>query len=114
MSQKVQVLILDDLHLAADPESDVPAQETVSFSLDGIDYEIDLTARNATVFREELEPYRSAARKISGQKQRRRPAPASPDLKIRAWARDRGYKINDRGRIPGPIRKDYEAAHKHE
>ena len=40
MAQKVQVLLVDDLDGG-------PAEETVSFALDGVTYEIDLNAQNA-------------------------------------------------------------------
>jgi hypothetical protein len=31
--------------------------------------------------------------------------------KIRAWAKEQGYDVNDRGRVPGNIREAYEKAH---
>ncbi|MBN9376412.1 MAG: Lsr2 family protein, partial [Cellulomonas sp.] len=40
MAQKVQVLLVDDLDGGT-------ADETVTFALDGISYEIDLTTENA-------------------------------------------------------------------
>jgi len=30
---------------------------------------------------------------------------------VRAWAKDKGIHVNDRGRIPAPVVKEYEAAH---
>jgi hypothetical protein len=30
---------------------------------------------------------------------------------IRAWAKDKGIQVNDRGRIPASVVKEYEAAH---
>lgn len=37
---------------------------------------------------------------------------ASQDTaKIRAWAKEEGYEVNDRGRVPAQIREAYEKAH---
>ncbi|GAA0607975.1 hypothetical protein GCM10009547_07400 [Sporichthya brevicatena] len=41
-----------------------PADETVRFSLDGIDYEIDLSAKNAERLRSDLDLYVAAARRV--------------------------------------------------
>jgi hypothetical protein len=56
MARKVTVTLEDDLEGG-------PAQETVQFGLDGAHYEIDLSARNAAVFREQLAPFIDHARR---------------------------------------------------
>ena len=48
MAKKVQVLLVDDIDKSS------PADETVSFSLDGVSYEIDLTSQNAAKLRDDL------------------------------------------------------------
>jgi hypothetical protein len=58
MAQKVQTLYVDDLDGSE-------ADGTIRFGLDGAEYEIDLSARNATAFREQLAPYTERARKAS-------------------------------------------------
>ena len=50
MAQKVQVVLVDDLDGGT-------ADETVTFSLDGVSYEIDLTHDNAARLRDLLAPY---------------------------------------------------------
>ena len=47
MAQKVQVILVDDIDGGE-------ADETVSFSLDGVSYEIDLSESNATELRDAL------------------------------------------------------------
>ena len=47
MAQQVNVVLVDDL-------DGTPAEETVTFGLDGISYEIDLTAENAARLRDSL------------------------------------------------------------
>src|ERR671916_2477286 len=58
MARKVQVILSDDL------DENLSADETVSFSLDGTSYEIDLAEKNAKEMREVLSRYVSAARKV--------------------------------------------------
>jgi sRNA-binding protein len=109
MAQKVQVLLIDDIDGSE-------ATETVSFGLDGVSYEIDLSTGNAGSLRTELAQYVEHARKGAGaaQVRRRRPrngAGREQSAKIREWARSHGHKVNERGRIPANIVAEYEAAH---
>ncbi len=110
MAQKVQVLLVDDLDGGE-------ATETVAFSLDGTTYEIDLSSDNATKLRKEFATYVDHARKASGGAggTRRRRARTGPgrerSSEIRAWAKQRGYKVSERGRIPAQIISEYDAAH---
>jgi hypothetical protein len=71
MAQKITVTLEDDLDGA-------PADQTVRFALDGTEYEIDLSASNATAFRERLAPYTARARKI-GHRPRSRPGRSASD-----------------------------------
>ncbi len=109
MAQKVQVLLVDDLDGGE-------ATETVSFSLDGTTYEIDLSSDNANKLRKDFQSYIDHARKGgSGGGGRRRRARTGPgrerSAEIRAWARQRGHKVSERGRIPATIISEYEASH---
>ncbi|MFI9723752.1 Lsr2 family protein [Streptomyces sp. NPDC052396] len=112
MAQKVQVLLVDDLDGGE-------ADETVTFALDGKTYEIDLTTANADKLRESLADFVKAGRRTgsarsAGGRARARTAPAAvggqDTAKIRAWAKDNGYNVNDRGRVPADIREAYEKA----
>ena len=120
MARKVQVILSDDL------DENLPADETVSFSLDGTSYEIDLAEKNATELREVFSRYVSAARKVSrggrsssssssGGGNRGRSTGGRMDREqagaIRDWARKNGHNVSDRGRIPASVVDAYEAAH---
>jgi hypothetical protein len=90
------------------------ATETVSFSLDGSSYEIDLSAANASKLRKEFATYLDHARRASGTGRRRRTRSGpgrERSSEIRAWAKQRGYKVSERGRIPATIITEYDAAH---
>lgn len=111
MVQKVQVLLVDDLDGA-------PADETVTFALDGVSYEIDLTSAHAAELRDALGSWVGHARKVGGGRSTTRSAPrarsgrSSSDADvIRQWARDNGHQVSDRGRISESVRSAYAAAH---
>ncbi|MFJ5709807.1 Lsr2 family protein [Streptomyces sp. NPDC093105] len=111
MAQKVQVLLVDDL-------DGVEADETVTFALDGKTYEIDLTTANAEKLRGLLEPYttngrRTGGRTTTGRGKGRVTASGSQDTaKIRAWAKENGMEVNDRGRVPAHVKAAYEDANR--
>ena len=106
MAQKITVALEDDLDGG-------PADETVRFGLGGTDYEIDLSTKNANAFRRQLAPFIEHARK-TGRGQRRRPGRTASSRErsadIRAWAKDQGITVSDRGRIPASVAERYEAA----
>lgn len=118
MAQKVTVHLVDDLD--GTTGDDV---ETVTFSLDGVSYEIDLHQRNATRLRDGVAGFVQAARRIGGRVHRGtrsatlRANPATSvrseaDARdIRAWARKTGHTISERGRIPAWVITAYETAH---
>ena len=105
MAQKVQVVLIDDINGG-------DADETVRFSLDGTHYEIDLSASNAARLRNALSEFVGHARKASpGRSGRRsRSASAGKSAEIRAWARERGLAVNERGRVPADLAAKFEAA----
>ena len=95
--------------------------ETVLFSIDGVAYEIDLTAENAAALRGALERYTKAARPVSssrtstgssgGGARRRRRTGQQDYSGVREWAKQNGYKVSERGRGPASVLEAYEAAH---
>ena len=108
MAQKVEVLLEDDLDGG-------PADYTLTFALDGKDYEIDLSEANAEKLREALRPYAAAARKTprggSPRDTRSRASSSDPDTaRIRAWAKEHGQPVSDRGRIHQSVKDAYYAA----
>lgn len=103
MAQKVNIVLVDDIDGAE-------AAETVNFGLDGRDYEIDLSAANAEKLREALALYVGHARRAGGRRGRNRTGGPSPS-DIRAWARENGFSVPDRGRVSSEVREAYLAAH---
>ena len=105
MAQRMQVLYVDDMD-----GSD--AEGTVRFGLGGTDYEIDLNKKHADQFAKAIGPYVAAARKVASSRRSARPARGSrhDQSAVRAWAREKGIKISDRGRIPADVLAQYQAA----
>jgi hypothetical protein len=125
MAQKVQVILVDDVDGGE-------AAETVSFALDGVTYEIDVSEVNADKLRDALAPWVGHARRVGGRSgggrarstgsgggRSRSSSSASGgggggkhDLSdVRSWARENGYQVSDRGRVSSEVIAAYEKAH---
>ena len=108
MAQKIHITLVDDIdHSTAD--------ENVTFALDGVNDEIDLSSGNAQSLRDALGKYIAAGRRVGGRAVKGRGPAAAPKgtgdvAQIRAWARDNGYEVHERGRIQAEIRDAYYAA----
>jgi hypothetical protein len=114
MVRKVETTLVDDMTGDA-------ADETVSFSLDGIEYEIDLSENNAGVLRDIFADYANAGRRVAKRTavSNGRPGPSATSrgnrertAAIRAWAREAGRQVSDRGRISAEVAKAFEDAHR--
>lgn len=121
MAQKVTVELVDDI-------DGTYAEGTTAFGLDGVDYEIDLSAENHERLCGLLEDYIENARRVGGKrktktKAKAEPAPAAsqparPTAKVdreqtkamRVWAQKNGYGVGDRGRIPADVIAAYHAS----
>jgi hypothetical protein len=108
VAQKISVMLVDDLD-----GSD--AVETLTFALDGAEYEIDLSAKNAASLRDALAKYVAAGRKSRAGSKRRPQARSgrsgSTASGIRAWARANGWEVSERGRVSAEVKAAYDAAH---
>jgi hypothetical protein len=105
VAQKVQTLFIDDIDGGE-------AEGTVRFALDGTDYEIDLNAKHTEELRSALGKYVEHARKVTSAARRggrgagrgaRGAGSAVNTTEIRNWAREQGYDIKDRGRVPADV-----------
>jgi hypothetical protein len=113
MAQKVQVLLVCDLH-----DNDEEGTETVTFSLDGATYEIDVCDAHAAELRDAFAPYvgnaRRAGRAAAGGRRKAGAKVASnPDriAAIREWGRKNGHKVSERGRLSASLVEAFDAAH---
>lgn len=102
MARSQLVVVTDDLDGSEEAH-------THRFGLDGVQYEIDLSEGNWRRLTEGLAPFIRAGRKIGQAKivQRRRaghaPGGELNASDIRAWLREQGASIGDRGRIPNDL-----------
>lgn len=113
MAKKVTVTLVDDF------DGEGAADETVEFALDGVNYEIDLTAKNAAKLRNELKQWIEAGRRIGGRRRGRSSGSSSrgrasidreQSAAIREWARRNGHSVSTRGRIPAEVIDAFHAA----
>ena len=114
MAQKI--VLIDDLDGSE-------ASTTLTYAVDGQEYEIDLSEENAEKLRTDLAPYieksRSAKRRpalqtAGGRRTRRRgggPSGRNDLPLIRAWAESRGLGVSSRGRIKKEIIDQYDQVH---
>ena len=116
MAQKVQVLLVCDLH-----DGEVEGTETISFALDGSSYEIDVCDAHASQLRDSFASYVGAGRRagratgVPAQRRGRGGRASAGDKSkvadIREWARKNGHQVSERGRIAAPVLQAYDAAH---
>lgn len=107
MAKKTYIELVDDIDGST-------ADETITFSIDGAHYEIDLSAENAEKIRAEIGEWAEKGTRVARKKARRASAPSSSseeNARIRQWAKDNGYEVGDRGRISAEIRQAYADAH---
>lgn len=108
MAKITNITLVDDLDGGQ-------ADETVTFTLDGKEFEIDLSAKHASELREAFAPFVGAARRSSSGSGRRNYArvPSSPgktreeNAAIREWAVSAGFPVSERGRIPSNVLEAY-------
>ncbi|GAA4814478.1 Lsr2 family protein [Nocardioides caeni] len=108
MAQRVNIVLVDDIDGSE-------ATETVTFGLDGANYEIDLNDAHAAALRDALATYVGHGRKVSrgGAKRAKSGSSVSSGASasdVRAWARENGYDVPARGRIPADVRQAFDAA----
>ena len=110
MAQRVNVVLVDDLDGSE-------ASETVRFGLDGADFEIDLSADNAAKLRDALALYVGHGRRTGGRRRGSattsagtRDANGPSAAEIRAWARENGWDVPERGRVSAEVREAFLAS----
>lgn len=111
MAKRVTESLVDDIDGSE-------AQGTLHFAVEGAQYEIDLSDKNAEEFHEVLAPYISAARRVGGRQSRGsgRSAPRNHGgstvnpKQVREWAKSQGLDVNPRGRVSNALIEQYQAA----
>lgn len=110
MAQKTIVKLIDDIDGSE-------ADESLTFGLDGVEYEIDLTAERAEELRSQLNGWISHARRVPASRRNSRRTASTRVTNVgasanavREWAKANGYEVSERGRIPADVREAFEAA----
>lgn len=110
-----KIIYMDDME-DADIEAD---GGTLRFSLEGTEYEIDLSKKNATKLRSVLGPFVAAAR-VTGKRSSPKVNKPTSGLAsgynsdqltaIRTWANGNGFTVSPRGRVPVDVIDAFEKA----
>ncbi|MFW0796481.1 Lsr2 family protein [Gordonia sp. CPCC 205515] len=110
MAKQTVVQFIDDID-----GKDLKEAVTIEFGVDGKSYEFDTSSVHAKEFRKSLEKYIAASRRAGRNKGHASMAggkrPKEQTQAIRDWARQNGYDVSDRGRIPLEIAEAFDAAH---
>ena len=113
MAQKVSVSFACDYDQKEIPKGQHRVRR---FSFDGRDYEIDLCQRHSDKFDETVGHYAEHARTSAAAPgrtaKRRTAAHRQHSASVRAWAKQAGITVSDRGRIPADVVARYDAAHR--
>jgi hypothetical protein len=100
VAQRTVITLIDDL----DHKEIQADAQTIRFACQGIQYEIDLSEKNAKKFDKALAPFLAAARRVSSQAPRPKVIAAGVDTTaVRKWAGSNGIDVSARGRIPADV-----------
>jgi hypothetical protein len=110
MAKTSIVQVSDDLDGSANASE-------VRFAFEETEYTIDLSSKNRKTFEKALRPYIEAGTRVSGRRpgtsrsaRPKRAGASSVDLAaVRAWAKENGHKVSDRGRLPKAVLDAYAA-----
>ena len=110
MARRTMLILEDDLDAT-------PAQHQVSFSFEGVAYEIDLNEEHYAELQESMAPWVSHARRVSGRRTTAKRSGGTSSAGgavsatvIREWAKSQNIAVSDRGRGPANVRAAYEEA----
>ena len=107
MSRTVSVTVTDDIDGSENAE-------TVTFAYGGVSYKIDLGSPNRAGLERVFAPFIAAGRHVdrgSNGRSGRSGGSHADRAAVRAWARQAGLPVSDRGRISSEVVRQYEASH---
>ncbi|QXO14274.1 Lsr2-like DNA bridging protein [Mycobacterium phage Chaser] len=112
MGKKVTVTLFDDY------EPDLEAEVEREFTVDGVDYHLDLSEKNAKQFDADQAKWTAVAQRVGKSSRSRRATrvthsggePGLPLAEIRRWARANGHDVSTKGRVSAEIVRDWKAA----
>lgn len=115
MAKRQIIQIIDDLDGTVLEEGE---GVTIRFEIRGRSYDIDLSDDNAKKLEEALAPFIAVATPVSssakadGSRAVRSLSKREDLAAVRAWARQNGHEVSERGRVAASILEAYDAAHK--
>lgn len=113
MGRRTIEVVYDDLD---GTELEEEETRSIDFTYNGVDYQIDLSEKNAKKLDDAIAPFVAHATRVGGRQ--RRGTGGSTAVRtdkeqlqaMREWGRQNGYKVSDRGRVSQEIQEAYNAA----
>jgi hypothetical protein len=106
MARQIIERLVDDI-------DGTPANNTITFSVDGSTYSIDLSGKHESALRSALSPFLAVARKARPETRAgsapgaRAAGDKNRNAAMRAWALSEGVQLPSRGRIAGVVQDAY-------
>ena len=112
MARREITQFFDDLDNTPLNEDEV---NVVDFSVNGIDYTLDLSSKNSKALDEALAPFIKVARRktrsgSAGRRSAQRNSNPERNRIIREWARENNLTVSERGRISADVIEKFEKA----
>lgn len=104
MAKNIITEVLDDM-------DQTPEATNVTFAVNGVSYEIDLSEKNSAKLTKALAPFVAVAREVKAESVKKSTAKNPEAGAMRAWAKEQGIAVPDRGRISQEVADQYRAAH---
>lgn len=102
MARRTVTVFIDDM--TGEEIADV---RHVEFALDGVNYVLDLSPVSEVEFRKVLSPWVESATRVP--RSPRKTATRRDLNEVRAWARENGFEVSDRGRVSKRVLDAYDA-----
>jgi hypothetical protein len=104
MATKTMTVTTDDLDGSE-------GAKTVSFALQNVAYEVDLSDQNLERLKQALAPFIGVARRPSSRRGARGSQREASNAVMRQWAIEHGLEVSSRGRVSAAIVERYQAGH---
>ena len=95
-------------HVTDDINGDSDAQ-TIEFSYKGVSYVIDLAEKNEAKFDKAMASFVEAATRVSSARKKSTGGKRNDLQDVRSWAKDNGFSVSERGRLPADVLAAYDA-----
>lgn len=106
MARKIVTMFFDDVTGEEVSDKDV---RHVEFTFDGVSYVLDLSPASHEKMVAAFAPWVENATRVPASRSPRKTATRRDLDEVRVWARENGFEVSDRGRVPKRVLDAYDA-----